>query len=231
MIDFLIKIWDVIKDADERFGFKKILMYTTYILVVAALINWKSILSSVNDYMDQMKKARHDRDMIVRDKIGTDTHSYLIEFRVKSGADRVLLFGFHNSISNLIGIPFKYVGLTDYAVAYGSTTIPSCKDVNSEIVGNFIRELKVEMFKKVENIEDLRKTDPFVPEILNSTDVTVSSYQYMSVLGKPLGILVLEWYNPENIPSSAYEWNRIRNLCGQATQDLNTIILKYKYQN
>lgn len=227
MIDILTKIWDIIKDADERLGFKKILMYTTYVLVVIAILNWKSILVGVNEHLKQIERENHDRDLVIRDKINSEVRPYLVGLRIKAGADRVYLFEFHNSVTSLIGIPFKYVGLSSHDEPYGSNVNIPCNDVNSEVIGNFIRKLQEEMFSKFDDLEVLRKSDPLTAKRLNDPNAISACYQYMSVLGKPLGIIVLEYHRPESVPTPSM-WNRVHSLCSQATQDLNSIILKYK---
>lgn len=227
MIDILIKIWEIIKDADERLGFKKILMYTAYVFVVIAILNWKSILAGMNEHLKQIEGESHDKDLVIRDKISSEIRPYLVGLRIKSGADRVYLFEFHNSVTSLIGIPFKYVGLSCHDEPYGSQMDVPCSDVNSEVIGNFIRKLQEEMFCEFNNLEILRNSDPLVAKRLNDPNAVSACYQYMSVLSKPLGIIVLEYHNPESIPTPAV-WKKVRSLCNQATQDLNTIILKYK---
>ena len=227
MIDILTKIWEIIKDADERLGFKKILMYTTYILVVVAFLNWKSILAEVNSHLKQIERENHDKDLEIRNKISSEVRPYLVGLRIKSGADRVYLFEFHNSVTSLIGIPFKYVGLSSHDEPYGAQMEVPCSDVNSEVIGNFIRKLQEEMFCEFDNLEILRNSDPLVAKRLNDPNAISACYQYMSVLGKPLGIIVLEYHNPESVTTPVV-WKRVRSLCSQATQDLNSIILKYK---
>jgi hypothetical protein len=202
-------------------------MYTAYVVSVVAIINWKSILSEVNNYMKELEDERHDRNLAIRESINSEIHPYLIELRVKLGADRVMLFEFHNSVSSLIGIPFKYIGLTDHAEPYGVKVSPKINDVNAEVVGGFIRNLQSEMFYESRDLNKLRDMDPFVPEVFNDTAAIASCYQYMSVLGKPLGILVVEYHNSLSLPNEK-GWTKIRSICNQATQDLNTIILRHK---
>lgn len=230
MAEILGKIWEVLKDADEKFGFRKILLYTTYVLIVLAILNWKSILKEVATQMDKIKTEQHDKDLIVRDLISRDIHPYLVELRALTGADRVMLFEFHNSINNLIGVPFKYITMTDHAEPYGSNFVPKYSDMNSEIIGTFIRDLKVTMFEATNDLEAFKMQDPSVVDALNNSQAKAACYQYMSVLGKPLGILVLEWHSPDT-QFTAIHWNKIRSQCSQAAQDLNNIILKHKKNN
>lgn len=227
LMELFIKIWEVIKDADERLGFKKVLMYTAYGLALTAIINWKAILSEINEYMISLDTEHHDKTLAIRDKINQEIHPYLIELRARLGADRVMLFEFHNSVSSLIGIPFKYIGLTDHAEPYGVKITPKFNDVNAEVIGGFIRNLQTEVFYESRDLNKLRDLDPFVPEVLNDPNAIASCYQYMSVLGKPLGILVVEFHNPNNLPNDI-GWKKVRNLCNLASQDLNSIITKHK---
>lgn len=227
----LLKLGELLKtfgEIEKSLGFRKVLMYTAYILAIIAIFNWKSIVSEVMDYMALVQMERHDKDIETRENISKDIHPYLIELRAKTGADRVMLYEFHNSKTNLIGIPFKYIGMTSHAEPYGVQVRVRAEDINAEIISPFIRELKVEMFKKVDNMEEFARYDSTVPEVLNNPEAIAACYQYMIVLGKPLGILVMEWHNPEDLPESDREWTIIRGMCSQATQDLNAIILKYK---
>lgn len=226
--DALLGFMKAIKEADENIGFRKIVMYTTYVIVVVGIFNWKSIVSSVLDYMNHVEVARHDKDLVVRENISNEIHPYLVELRAKASADRVMLFEFHNSISNLIGIPFKYITMTGHAEPYGRKSNVKYVDVNAELIGNFIRDLKVDTYMEVRNIDEFKELDSTVSTVLNNPEARSASYQYMSVMGKPLGILVMEWYNPDDMPMTDREWRTIRGLCSQATQDLNHIILKYK---
>lgn len=227
----LLKLGELLKtlgEVERSLGFRKVLTYTAYVLVLIAIFNWKTIVSEVMDYMQQVEMMKHDQDILARENISEDIHPYLIELRAKTGADRVMLYEFHNSVTNLIGIPFKYISMTDHAEPYGVQVKVRTGDINAEIISPFIRELKVDMYKRVDNMDEFRRFDSVVPEILNNEEAKAACYQYMSILGKPLGILVFEWHNEQDMPQGEREWTIIRGQCSQATQDLNAIILKYK---
>lgn len=225
-VDLFVKLVGLIKEADKRFGFVKVISYTTYILLVIAAFNWKYIVREVSSYMKEVETNLHSDNLQVRENIGNEVHPYLVELRAKVGSDRVMLFEFHNSINNLIGMSFKYITMTDHAEAYGSRFQPKYSDVNSEIIGTFVRNIKVTMFEKYSDLDELRRYDPAVPDVLNNPQAVSACYQYMSVLGRPLGILVFEWHG-DNTPKTEAEWVNIRSKCSQAAQDLNDIILKY----
>lgn len=227
MAEILGKIWEVLRDADEKFGFRKILLYTTYVLVVIALLNWESILVRINDSLRRIEDERHAKNLAIREKISLEIHPCLVELRARTDADRVMLFEFHNSINNLIGIPFKYISMTDHAEPYGAIFTPKYNDVNSEVIGSFIRDLKVNMWEKMDDLEMLKKSDSSVLDVLNNKEAVAACYQYISVFGRPIAILVLEWHSRSNAPASASSWNSVRAKCSQSTQDLSNIIMKY----
>lgn len=228
MAEILGKIWEVLRDADEKFGFRKILLYTTYVLLVIALLNWESILRAVEASFRRIEDERHNKNLVIREKISMEVHPCLVELRARTNADRVMLFEFHNSINNLVGIPFKYITMTDHAEPYGSIFVPKYNDVNSEVIGSFIRDLKINMFEKIEDMEVLRMSDPSVLDVLNNNEALCACYQYISVMGRPVAIMVLEWHSMEDAPSSAVSWNSVRAKCSQAAQEVSNIIMKYQ---
>ena len=227
MLELVSKVFDFIRILEKKFGIKTIITYSVIIAIIGSMFNLDAIVTKLLDYGDMIEMKRHDRDLNARAKINEQVHLYLIELRVRLNADRVMLYEFHNSVSNLIGIPFKYISLSAHAEPYGIELTPKYDDVNSEVIGKFIRNLQNTMFYHTDDIENLRRMDPFVPEVLNDPKALSSGYQYISALNKPLGILVVEYHNPNKLPNN-YEWSSIRNMCSKASQDLNSIIVKYK---
>ena len=111
ILDHIKDIADSIIKVERSIGFRIFKKYVFLGLLVLAAINFTYIAPEIVIFVSSISNEIHNEKMNIRDEYMTEISPLLIELRIKSGADRVLYFEFHNSEENLNGIPFKFFDL------------------------------------------------------------------------------------------------------------------------
>lgn len=224
MLENIRKVFELIVRAERELGIRKILTYTAYILGVIAIVNWKDIASEMDNYIKETNKVKHEKSLIVRHETDLKIYPLLVELRSRISADRAIFLEFHNTVSNLMGIPFRFLTLSQHDESYNTgINIDKYKSINSSILTGFLSSLSVRSFLKVDNIDAFKIEYGTAYETLNNSDTKALCYMYLTGGDKPLGILILEWNRDQNY--DLLDWNEIRNNVTNISMRINAIMV------
>lgn len=224
MLENIRKVFELIVRAERELGIKKILTYTAYILGVISIVNWKSITSEINNYVKDVNRIRHDKSLTIRHETDLKIYPLLVELRSRIGADRAIFLEFHNTVTNLMGIPFRFLTLSQHDESYHTGfNIDKYKSINSSVLTGFLSSLSVRSFLKVDDLDAFKIEYGTAYETLNNSDAKALCYMYLTGGDKPLGILILEWNRDQNY--SIFDWNEIRNNITNTSMRINAIMV------
>lgn len=198
--DNLKDIAEVIINLDKTIGFKRVILYIIVILCIIGLFNFKSIVKGSIEFITELNEEIHSEKMEKRDELLRDLTPILQEFRVSTGADRILYFEYHNSKENLVGIPFKYIDLVLQNSRYGIPRSPEVdfRDINVGIITGLYEDIKLGDIIICNGDSDIlfKNNYPGTFEQFHESDGS-QQLAFISIPGikQPVGIIVLEWLN------------------------------------
>ena len=186
---------------DEKLGLGKLIKYTMFFMLIYSIFNFPEIVKITMDIQEKIAKEDHQRRLRLRDELMDELPPLLVELRTKSEADRVLYFEYHNSTENFIGIPFKFANLVSFNQEYGTPGFnpEKFKDINSGLLCGIYGELK----RRGVILDEVKKGKYLyqdIHEFFSSQDGS-NLHAFINIPGydTPVGMIVLEWLNPEKI--------------------------------
>lgn len=201
-------VFESIINIERSIGFRMFKKYVFLGILVLALCNFKYIMTEAVIFITNISTELHNNKMELRDEYMTDITPLLVELRIKSGADRVLYFEFHNSEENLAGVPFKFFDLI-YANSRLEVPMVRCSDyrnVNSGMYMKFFNALKEKKSIICYGDDDFEFRDnyPNLYEKLRTVDKSCAQV-IINVPGvkQPVGFIILEWV--DGTPNESYD--------------------------
>lgn len=215
ILSHIKEIAESIINVERSIGFKIFKKYVFLGLIVLSLVNLKYIATEVIIFVTNISNEIHNEKMNIRDEYMTEISPLLIELRVKSGADRVLYFEFHNSEENLNGVPFKFF---DLVYANSERGLPEVresdyKNVNSSMYIDFFNDLKKNKSLVCHGESDLEFRERYLGLFKKMQMIDGShSITFIGVPGvkKPIGFIALEWMDGE--PNEDYDREIVDNI-------------------
>lgn len=226
MFEIIRRFYELISEADRRLGIAKILMYTFYIFLIVVICNWKTVLIGASEFINAINKEKHDEAMKLRDETNSKIYLGLVELRARVGADRIILLEYHNTVTNLVGLPFKFLTLSHHDEAYGVgiPEIGKYDKINSSILTGFLTNLSDLTFLKIDNVNEFKMENAVVFSALNNPDSKKLGYIYLRGIDKPVGIIVIEWIKTKR----ELDWDVIRDSAISASFKLNSLMTNKK---
>ena len=195
---YLNDLTDSIIRLHEKVGFKVLIKYIILFIFVIAMINIKSIMKGAIELVSDINEEIHNEKLIKRDALLSELHPILVEFRTKTGADRILYFEYHNSKENLVGIPFKYIDLVLQDSQFGIPRVSESRYQNINIgeITSLYEDIKTGDIVFCSGAEDFQFqcNYPGTYDLFEGTDGSKKQI-YISLPGinQPIGMIVLEW--------------------------------------
>lgn len=115
MLETIEKFCDILEKIITRLdsvGFSKLMTYTLYLLFLMALFNWRTVTTSIYEVVSKYQVQKTIESVNTRESINVEINSILHNLRVNCGADRVLLFEYHNTQQSIGGLHFKFMSVT-----------------------------------------------------------------------------------------------------------------------
>lgn len=223
----LIKtIVDSIVSLHKNLGLKTALKYALAIIVAVGLFNFRSVVTNIIEFFDEISQVIHDDKLKKRDELIFELGPLLSELRAVSGADRILYIEFHNSKENLIGIPFKYLDLVLSSKKYGipEFDIKKYHELNAGILSPIFPELRREGYVINRGSSDnnfIRKYHE-VSDFVTAQDGSVQQvYLNLPGVNVPIGIIILEWISEER----EKDWDEIVEISREYVTRINGLVL------
>lgn len=230
ILNKLKDISDFFVNMDSKIGFKKIVKYTFFILLILAIVNFKSVVKSCVELVQDIQDEIHTEKMLDRDELLKNLSPLLQEFRAEVGADRILYFEYHNSKENLVGIPFKYMDLVLQNTSYGVYSAPETqfKDINTGAITDLYQAVKDGNIVccNGENDTTFHIKYPGTFDLFERGDGSKAQV-YLSIPGinQPIGLIVLEWVDCDNKTIDLNKISRIAHGSGNFISRINGLIM------
>lgn len=211
MIDRLTKVSELIKDLDSKLGVKKLMLYTAYFFLVSSFANWKDTMIN----FENLFSVRHSERLQVRSRAEYDISNHLKNLRSILNADRVLLFEYHNTISGLSGVPFRFMSLTQIEYGYGIPQIDTDRyqSINTGIIKEFTSYLERYQYLCCEDYSKFKRTYPTTSKIFESDNIRCLAIEHLRGSSNQLGFIVVEWTNESTyLPN----WDAVRTELSKA---------------
>lgn len=224
MIEKIKKIIEIVREVDRKLGLKKLVLYTLYVSIVLGLLNWKTVLTNIEDTMNRHKAREHNELLDRREKINTEISGVLLELRISLNADRVILMEYHNTVSNLVGIPFRFMTMTQMRLGYGIEAPDHNKytSINTGLISEFIQDLNHNDYIEVKDMESFNLVYPIMAKILTGDDCRYAAFTNLSGSRTPVGFIIVEWVREEDHEN--INWNTVRSELSKSSKDINRII-------
>lgn len=184
---------------DKKIGFVGLIKYSLLILVIFCIFNFKAVIRGGIEIINEIQEEIHNEKIEKRDQLLAEMIPLLTEFRAELDADRVLYFEYHNTKENLIGIPFKFVGLVLQNNRYGVQPVPNSiyKDISAGVLTDLYEVIKDGEAVYTEGAPDteFQMKHPGAYQLFIN-DADGSSHQlFISLPGinQPIGLIVIEW--------------------------------------
>lgn len=215
ILDHIKDIADSIIKVERSIGFRIFKKYVFLGLLVLAAINFKYIATETVIFVSSISNEIHNEKMNIRDEYMTEISPLLIELRIKSGADRVLYFEFHNSEENLNGIPFKFF---DLLYANSEIGIPEVKEsdyhnVNTGMYIDFFNDLKKKGSLVCHGADDIMFREKYLGLFSRMSMIDgCKSITFIGIPGvkNPIGFIALEWMDKN--PNENYDREIVANI-------------------
>lgn len=212
----------------EKLGIKYVTMYVIYTLVIIAALNWRSLITMVSDTIDRHKQERHLELLKARDEINREIDEIVVDLRRDLGADRVFVIEYHNTISNLRGLPFKFMSITSYDTKRNVDPLDLAKynQINTGLFTKFIQMLRNETYIEFRNVD--KQCDIMnICNLLIEDDSKNAAICQLSGVEIPLGFIVVEWVREEN-DNDQIDWETVRNKVYRSSQVINVLLTNSK---
>lgn len=212
----------------EKLGIKYVTMYVIYTLVIIAALNWRSLITMVSDTIDRHKQEKHLELLKARDEINREIDEIVVDLRRDLGADRVFVIEYHNTISNLRGLPFKFMSITSYDTKRNVDPLDLAKynQLNTGLFTKFIQMLRNETYIEFRNVD--KQCDIMnICNLLIEDDSKNAAICQLSGVEIPLGFIVVEWVREEN-DNDQIDWATVRNKVYRSSQVINVLLTNSK---
>lgn len=212
----------------EKLGIKYVTMYVIYTLVIIAALNWRSLITMVSDTIDRHKQEKHLELLKARDEINREIDEIVVDLRRDLGADRVFVIEYHNTISNLRGLPFKFMSITSYDTKRNVDPLDLAKynQLNTGLFTKFIQMLRNETYIEFRNVD--KQCDIMnICNLLIEDDSKNAAICQLSGVEIPLGFIVVEWVREEN-DNDQIDWETVRNKVYRSSQVINVLLTNSK---
>jgi hypothetical protein len=213
----------------EKIGVKYITMYIVYTLVIISALNWKSLVTIISDTIDKHKQEKHVELLKARDEISREIDEVVIDLRRDLDADRVFVVEYHNTVSNLRGLPFKFMSVTSYDTRKRYTDqfdASRYNQLNTGLFTKFIQMLRNETYIEFRNVD--KQCDIMnICNLLIEDDSKNAVICQLSGVEIPLGFIVVEWVREEN-DNDQIDWGTVRNKVYRSSQVINVLLTNSK---
>lgn len=226
MLDKLTNLLNSFVHIHEKLGVKYITMYLVYTLIIIAAINWKSLLIGMSEVVDSHKKQKHIEMMKERDEINKEINEIIIDLRRSIRADRILVIEFHNTVSNVAGVPFKFMSVTATSERRNIPQIDITRYnyLNTGLFSPFLQDLKSKMYLELKDIEKACEYINLCNLLIEDKSKNAVAYN-LTGLGLPLGFILVEWVYEE---SGDIDWEFTRSEIDSSSQSLNILLANSK---
>lgn len=228
MLDKFSQLIDLIKSIEDRLGIRKLIEYTLYFLILAFITNWKDVLYNVETILNGKMEVRHSELLEKREKLEKNVSDILTDLRVSIYADRIILFEYHNTVSNFAGIPFRFMTMTQVNLGYRIPPLDSDKysSINTGLISEFTKDLDRNGYIEVRDFDSFKSVYPTMSKLIASDSIKNAAFVHLNGTTKPLGFLLIEWTNDDYHPN----WMDVRNESQKVSQKINALILSIKQQ-
>ena len=212
----------------EKLGIKYVTMYVIYTLVIIAALNWRSLITMVSDTIDRHKQEKHLELLKARDEISREIDEIVVDLRRDLGADRVFVIEYHNTISNLRGLPFKFMSITSYDTKRNVDPLDLAKynQLNTGLFTKFIQMLRNETYIEFRNVDKQCDIMNICNLLIEDSSKNAAICQ-LSGVEIPLGFIVVEWVREEN-DNDQIDWETVRNKVYRSSQVINVLLTNSK---
>lgn len=191
-------LFDAVINIDKNLGFKKFLRYLIAILLVLAMINYKTVIRDLIEITTEISDSIHSDRMMLRDQLLAELKPILVDMRSSSNADRILYFEYHNSKENLVSIPFKYLELVQYDKGFAIPPIDEMmyKNINTGLITDLYQGIKFGGVVCCEGENDTVFIEKYGSawNLVHTRDGS-NKQVFISIPGieQPIGLIILEW--------------------------------------
>lgn len=214
----------------EKLGIKYITMYVIYILIIIAAVNWRSILTEISDTMESHKQQKHVELLKERDNLNYEISDIVIDLRRDLGADRVFIVEYHNTISNLNGIPFKFMSVTSNDSKRGVDQLDVSKynQLNTGLFTAFLKQLREDVYLEFRDV-DIQCEMANICTLLHGDGAKDAAICQITGVSIPLGFIVVEWTSRDELQPIDWEYSRKRIF--KSAQVINALLTNSKLPN
>lgn len=230
ILDKLKVLSETIAMIEEKLGIFKFIQYCLFLLAMYVSFNFTSIIENVMRIQEELAKKEHENRLCMRDDFMTELSKSLFELRIRTNADRVLYFEYHNSTENFVGIPFKYANLVKYDQKdeCPSFDISKYRDINSGLISGIYDELRRSKSGIIINKgnPEFYSKHPEIHYFFSSQDGSKQQVfiKLHGVNSPPVGMIVLEWMEEDGNTRS---WPDIISEIKSRYPGINALISKY----
>lgn len=174
--------------------------FMTVLMLLSVIVAW-SARGNIATFLERNPTAIQEKDRfdqsIVADAQINDSLEYI---RKQINADRVVIRQFHNSKTDLTGLPFASVSTTYFAMAPGVTLVegslnPFPLSTVNEQLGRMFRPNETPKCTKIETVEI---HDPAFLSYLTKNGVSMLySCPIMNLRGQPVGLIAAGYLTKE----------------------------------
>ena len=212
---------DTLVRVDERLGLKKLIKYFIVLGIALLLIPVladprEAVKGTVEFFVDLANEIDHDKQQ-QRDEVIKNLVPLLRELRAETGADRAVYFEYHNSIENEAGVPFKYVDLVQQSPKMGLSPLPPLDNVNASRFAELYLDLIDRGYIVNPGDSGFYYRYPGAQEISGRSVMQV--YCNIPGIQLPLGMIVLEWYDKENL-----DWDAVTKFACKESLRVNALM-------
>jgi hypothetical protein len=187
-------------------------------MLLAVIVTW-SARGNIATFLERNPTAAQEKDRFDQSIVAdAQINGALEDIRKKINADRVLIRQFHNSKTDLTGLPFASVSTTYYAYAPGVTLAPG--SFNPFPLSS-INELLAAMFKpnlppQCARLEAQDISDPAYRKLLEANGVMIwYNCPIMNLRGQPVGFILASYMTINKTRPSDEEIETILSNAGE----------------
>lgn len=198
-MDSLVKSFTTLVDTVKKNAWSSIL---TTILLMVLIITW-GVRDNIATFLERNPSAVQEKDRFDRSvQADGQINETLGNIRGEINADRIMIRQFHNSKTDLTGLPFASVSTTYFALSPGVAISDSMMDPYPlSTVNEALRKMFVVNEKpKCATIKTTDVNDPIFSSFLIQDGVNYSyACPLMNLRGQPVGIIWAVYLTSEKI--------------------------------
>lgn len=196
MLETIEKFCDILEKIITRLdsvGFSKLMTYTLYLLFLMALFNWRTVTTSIYEVVSKYQVQKTIESVNTRGSINVEINSILHNLRVNCGADRVLLFEYHNTQQSIGGLHFKFMSVTGEDANTGIKYIgQKYQSINTGLLQSFVSDLDDRSCLTIKS-DTTSINYPIMRYMMEDEGVGISYYSVLQGELCPLGFISLQW--------------------------------------